>query len=104
MRERVLFVFWLPAMPRMIWRLLLGRFFIFRNEGNEFLRYMLWLTSEDEEDEEDEDEEEEEEARTADAGKAEVEDASYDWDDFVDRMCTQLHEEVVLRQRRGEWV
>lgn len=32
MRERVLFLFWLPAMARMLYRPLTGRSGVFRNE------------------------------------------------------------------------
>lgn len=64
---------------------------------------MRWLTREveDEEGEQkgDEDEDEEEEAGMAD----EAGDADGDVDDFLDCRCSQLHDEVALRQPRGEW-
>lgn len=44
-------VFWLPTLCRCLSRFVEGRFFVFRDESNAFLRYMQWL-GEDERDDE----------------------------------------------------
>ncbi|KZK32019.1 hypothetical protein A4F85_04710 [Delftia sp. GW456-R20] len=42
-KTRVLELFWLPAWVRACWRHCTGRFFIFRDASNEFLRWLWWV-------------------------------------------------------------
>ena len=45
-KQRALLLFWLPAWFRVCWRKESGRFFIFRDESNEFLRYLWFINTE----------------------------------------------------------
>lgn len=92
-RRYVLLVYWLPARIRCEWRRATGRLYVFRNEPTDFLRYMVWLTDQEYEEVDDEQAEKD---REGDQGEVEEE------DDF-DLMVAELHEEVELRKRRGEW-
>ena len=70
----LLVLYWLPATMRTIWKHTNGGFFIFRDECNEFLRYVLWGVDEDTE-------------------------ASESLADYFQ----QCRDEIAMRQRRGEW-
>lgn len=91
MRRFILAIWWLPAWFRIQWRFATGRLFIFRNESNEFLRYMLWWT-----DPYYEDVDETDNVDNSDGDEVVEE------DDF-DRMVNLLHQEVKMRKRRGDW-
>lgn len=42
-KEWVLSIYWLPNIVRCLWRDSRGRFFIFRDEPDEFLRFLLYI-------------------------------------------------------------
>ncbi len=75
MKKWLLVIFWLPVLSRCIWRHVGGRFFVFRDESNEFLRFVWWMNSHS----------------RGGAGE--------DVDDFY----AKAREEIAARQRRGAW-
>jgi hypothetical protein len=67
-------VYWLPRYLRCTWWFVAGRLFVFRNEPNEFLRFVLYVER---------------------LGPCEAQD--------VRRFFESANEEIALRQRRVEW-
>lgn len=50
-KEVIMVLYWLPAMIRTMWKFRRGRFFIFRNESNGFLKFLWAANPNDEESE-----------------------------------------------------
>lgn len=73
-KQRALILFWMPAWIRVCWRNASGRFFIYSNECNEFLRYLWWLNLQ--------------------PGGA---------SDEVQELLDMAMEEIAARQRTGAW-
>ena len=72
-KEFLLCVYWMPATMRTIWKHTNGGFFIFREECDEFLRFVSWAASPS---------------------------AKEDWQrDYL----AQCLDEIAMRQRRGDW-
>lgn len=42
MKEKLLLLFWMPAVIRTMVRFSAGGLFVFRNESDEFLRFLWW--------------------------------------------------------------
>lgn len=74
MRVYILILYWLPTFLRAAWRMDRGRYFVFRTESNDFLKWCLYMR-----------------------GPGPV-------GDSLDEFFEQAAEEVTARQRRGEWV
>ena len=76
LKEIIVTLYWLPNIVRTLWKVKNGRFFVFRDEPNGFLRWML-------------------QAREESRGK----DCSQD----ILNHYEQAVNEVAARKRRGEW-
>ncbi|VUZ24108.1 Uncharacterised protein [uncultured Comamonas sp.] len=74
LKSNLLALYWMPAWIRVTWKKASGRLFIFRNECNEFLRYLWWVN-------------------------AASESCSYDVQELLDLAM----EEISARQRMGVW-
>ncbi len=75
MRAKLLILFWFPSMTRVMWRMASGRLFIYRDESNDFLRFMLWYLPR--------------------GVPAEYE--------HTHNLIAHLDDEIDMRRRRGDW-
>ena len=73
-KERVLLLFWLPAWIRACWLHATGRFFIFRDSSNEFLRFIRWVNG-----------------------------AKCSVDADMQALLDKAMDEIEARKRRGDW-
>ena len=72
-KEIVLCLYWTPACIRTIWKHVNGGFFVFREECDEFLRFVIWAIN------------------------------PHGKEEWMQDYHAQCVDEIAMRQRRGEW-